>query len=389
MGTMAEIFLKADARKSLKGKKLLFLGDSIMRNLYQDCVYLLENGGLTPYGELRRKGEQIPSFAPGDHLVEGTGVLCSGRSYREVREYRSSTRTAENISATYCFLTKCFSQELESFVRDHKAKQGSPDVIMMLSALWDINRWGPGGIKQYIKNCRAFLAFVRDIFPSSTQVIWLTCPPISVDVTGGMLLEEMEFTKRSMRFNVMEANNMVAHNTAAFGYDVVDLHYWMTHQIHKRMPDGVHWNQDAVRLQLNIVLTHFCLSRKLPLPDTSGGIRNSPLESVMRIAEAADRGTEKDLDNEDEVDKEEQPATKKLKIHEEVRQTSDPNDNVSGSSCVGPLRLNCNSKDCDSEDEGRKMKRRRNKFSPSRSDSSSESLSPPRQRSKYSNNESW
>ena len=37
------------------------------------------------------------------------------------------------------------------------------------------------------------------------------------------------------RFNVMEANLMVATKTASYGFDVVDLHYWMLHQIHKRM----------------------------------------------------------------------------------------------------------------------------------------------------------
>jgi len=345
-----------------------------MRNIYQDCVYLLEKGPLTPYGELRRKGVQIPSFAPGDHLVEGTGVLSTGTGYREVRQYRSSR--SSDISATFYFLTKCFSKELERFVRKHKARQGSPDVILMLSALWDINRYGPGGIKEYIKNCHAFLAFARETFPSSTQVFWLTCPPISVDVSGGMLLEELEFTKRSMRFNVMEANNMVAHSTAAFGYDVVDLHYWLTHQIHKRMPDGLHWNQDAVRFQLNTVLTHFCLSRKIPLPDTSGGIRNSSLESAIMIAEVADREKEEDNDNEDEEDQD-KPATKKLKIQNEIEQTADSNDNVSVSSRAGS-RLTWG---CDSENESRRVKRRRGKFSPSRSESSSES--PPRQRRKF------
>merc|ERR1719513_88986 len=73
-----------------------------------------------------------------------------------------------------------------------------------------------------------------------------------------------------MRFNVMEGNLMVALTTAAFGYDVLDLHYWMVHQIHKRMPDGIHWTQDAVRLQLNIILTHFCLSRDIKLPGRWG-----------------------------------------------------------------------------------------------------------------------
>ena len=64
---------------------------------------------------------------------------------------------------------------------------------------------------------------------------------------------------------------MVALTTAAYGFDVLDLHYWMTHQIHKRMPDGIHWTQDAVRLQLNIILTHVCLSRDIKLPGRQVG----------------------------------------------------------------------------------------------------------------------
>ena len=33
------------------------------------------------------------------------------------------------------------------------------------------------------------------------------------------------------RFNVMEGNLMVALTTAAYGFDVLDMHYWMTHQV--------------------------------------------------------------------------------------------------------------------------------------------------------------
>ena len=39
---MADIFISMDVKKIFKDKKVLFLGDSIMRNLYQDFVYLLE-----------------------------------------------------------------------------------------------------------------------------------------------------------------------------------------------------------------------------------------------------------------------------------------------------------------------------------------------------------
>ena len=127
--------------------------------------------------------------------------------------------------ANYFFLTRCFSRELEDYILWFKRMHGSPDLILVLSALWDINRWGPEGIPNYIKNCRKLLSLVKNTFSYSTQLIWLTSPPISVDIWGGFLVEGMEFQKRSMRFNVMEGNLMVAQTTAAYWFDVVDLHY--------------------------------------------------------------------------------------------------------------------------------------------------------------------
>merc|ERR1719348_1615383 len=92
----------------------------------------------------------------------------------------------------------------------------------------------------------------------------------------------------------------------------------MTHQIHKRMPDGIHWTQDAVRLQLNIILTHFCLARKIPLPGRWGGARNRPLESAEMIAKAADEGPV-EIVKDDGVKRknrnnEEEPPAKKVRL---------------------------------------------------------------------------
>ena len=283
---MADVFLKGDARAILNGRKVLFLGDSILRNLYQDLVYLLEKGSLTPHALLKKKGVQVEEgMFPGDSLVQGTGHLTTGRDYTEVREYRSTGR--EDVRLTFNFITRCYDRGLEKYLEDYRERHGDPDLILVLSALWDINRWGPRGIDDYKVNCKDLLGKVKSMFPESTQLVWLTSPPISVDVWGGLMVEGMEFLQHSMRFNVMEGNLMVALATAAQGFDVVDLHYWMTHQIHKRMPDGIHWTQDAVRLQLNIILTHFCLSRDIKLPNRWGGEQNRPLESAMRMAAAA------------------------------------------------------------------------------------------------------
>jgi len=317
---MADIFLKEDVRKHFRGKTVMFLGDSIMRNIYQDFVYLLERGDLTPHSLLRKKGEQIPSFE-GDMLMEGTGKLTRGTNYREIRQYRGSGGFMQDFMfATYYFLTRCFSTEVEEFILRFKRKYGSPDLILVLSSLWDINRWGPEGIPNYIKNCRRLLSLVSNTLSPSTQLIWLTSPPISVEICGGFEVKGMEFIKRSMRFNVMEGNLMVSTTAAAFGFDVVDLHYWMTHQIHKRMPDGIHWTQDAVRLQLNIILTHFCLARKLPLPGRWGGPRNRPLESAEKIAKAADEGPVEIVKDEGGKRKgreeDDEPPTKRIKVRE-------------------------------------------------------------------------
>jgi len=354
---MADVFLKSDVRSIFKDKKVLFMGDSVLRNLYQDFVYLVEKGTLTPNKLLKKKGKQIEDGEfPGDNLVQG-GEMVPGRDYQEVREFQSTGR--ENIQATFNFLCRCYDlgrphpkgeHVVEDFIDRYKEKKGDPDLIIILSALWDINRWGPSGIEFYKKNCKALLEKVQGTFSDQTQLIWLCAPPVSVEVWGGLMVEGMEFQRRSMRFNVMEGNLMVALTTAAFGFDVLDLHYWMTHQIHKRMPDGIHWTQDAVRLQLNIILTHFCLSRDIKLPGRWGGERNRPLESARRIADAA---------MSDLKEHKEGPATKRRRVEEtnsgdeeqvEANQVTSRKTEDPLLSCVGrvPIPQGCNDAPCTS-----------------------------------------
>jgi len=318
---MADIFMRKDVREVLYNKKVVFLGDSILRNIYQDFVWLFEHGEFTPHQLLRKKGEQLGRSEFPDELLAGTGQKTPGRHYKEVREFSGTDRSKSyKFNASFFFITKCHSIQLEDYLLTYKRRHGHPDLILILSALWDINRWGPNGIPNYINNCERFLKFVKDEFRSKTQLIWLTCPPISVEVWGGLVVEGMEFQKRSMRFNVMEANLMVATKTASHGFDVVDLHYWMLHQIHKRMPDGIHWTQDAVRHQVLIILTHFCLSRDIKLPGHSQRTldRNKPLESVIKIAKAVDVEQSETKDRRREVQSnrsEVGPSAKKRKLY--------------------------------------------------------------------------
>lgn len=109
-------------------------------------------------------------------------------------------------------------------------------------------RWGPGGIAGYKTNCEELLSHVKkhmsaktqviksdafilpvDHSEPSLQVIWLTSPPIAVECHGALMVDGMD--KEGMRFNVMEANLMVATAAASFGYDVLDLHHMLMHQV--------------------------------------------------------------------------------------------------------------------------------------------------------------
>ena len=49
----------------------------------------------------------------------------------------------------------------------------------------------------------------------------MTTPPISVEIRGGFMIEQLEFTKHSMRFNLVEANRYAATVVAGYGYDVL------------------------------------------------------------------------------------------------------------------------------------------------------------------------
>ena len=88
-----------------------------------------------------------------------------------------------------------------------------------------------------------------------------------MEVRGGLFVPEIGFMKQSTRFNVMEANTMVANTTAVFGFDVVDLHYVFQGLLHLRRDDGIHWSARAIRLMVNMILSHFVVSRDINLPD--------------------------------------------------------------------------------------------------------------------------
>ena len=116
-------------------------------------------------------------------------------------------------------------------------------------ALWSVNLVSgvvmvpdnfPRSIDYYKRNVSALMEKLGKEFSAETQVVWLTSPPVAVEVRSGFLVEGMEALAPSMRFNIVEGNQMAAHVVASHGGDVLDLHYWMAHHIHRRVGDGIH-----------------------------------------------------------------------------------------------------------------------------------------------------
>jgi len=306
---MADIFKRVDVVRVLgksaenrQGKSILMIGDSIMRCMYKDIVHLLneENkNSLTDVDFFRKKWDdqyhgQKFSYQ-GDRLLN---ISYGNRPQLAYREERDFYQPESDIQISYVFITRCYSEYLVKFIDEYPIKFGAyPDLILMNSALFDINRYGGKGISKYKENIKLLMDFFRTTLPARTQVVWMTTPPISCDVIGGFSLHHLKDVQGpSMRFNVMEGNVCTANAAAVAGFDVLDLHYHCRNIVFRRAQDGIHWNPDAVRFQTNLWLTHYCTSQKLDhlLPSRWRGSGNMSstnvnLDKTKELMAAADR----------------------------------------------------------------------------------------------------
>jgi len=287
---MCDIFTQKDVHQLLKGKRCLFIGDSIMRNMYKDLVWLTSHPReeFLKTRHFQDKGEAHLGGLKEEKLVYGGPKITKGRYYEEVREYRNKNL---DIEYSFYFITICWSTKLYRFVEEYpKNYNGYPDVIMINSALWDINRWGTGGTRQFRYNIHYLLHSLKWLLRkdgwTDVQVIWMTTPPISTEIRGGFMMRQLEFSKLAMRCNIMEGNQYAANAAAAYGFDVLDMHYYMMPQIHRRAADGIHWNAEAVRMQVNVFLTHFCLARGIELKNRWKESRNLKMTENCLLEEA-------------------------------------------------------------------------------------------------------
>lgn len=117
-------------------------------------------------------------------------------------------------------------------------------------------RYGKNGVEEYKTNMvRLFDRFEETLSPDCL-VIWNATLPISKNIRGGFLIPEVEFMNSTLRLDILEANFFAHQVVISHGYDLLDLHYYMRNQLHRRAADGVHWDQTAHRRMTNLLLSH-------------------------------------------------------------------------------------------------------------------------------------
>ena len=72
------------------------------------------------------------------------------------------------------FVTKVWTKELSDWLLNLDTKI---DVLLINSCLWDINRWGPMGPKEFKKNMQELLNLVPRVLSEKGEFMWLTTPP--------------------------------------------------------------------------------------------------------------------------------------------------------------------------------------------------------------------
>uniref|UniRef100_A0A1B6DLP4 Uncharacterized protein n=2 Tax=Clastoptera arizonana TaxID=38151 RepID=A0A1B6DLP4_9HEMI len=168
------------------------------------------------------------------------------------------------------------------------SRKNPPTVVFMNSCLWDLTRWGADGATSYKENMTKLMCLFKDCLPATTIVIWSTALPVASRITGGLLIKQIEFLKYTLRFDVMEANLFARTLVTSHGYDVIDFHYYLRYQLHRRAADGVHYQPIPVRYMTNLMLTHLALSWGRDLPGRVPNLNLSPIDDANSLVDTVE-----------------------------------------------------------------------------------------------------
>lgn len=162
-------------------------------------------------------------------------------------------------------MTRSFNSYVDSVINKFRAAEQKPDVIIINSCLWDITRYWKTPVPEYKQNLhKLFKKFKADL--PDCLVIWNTNPAISHNPKGGVFVPGTDHLKDSMELHVLEANYYASKAAIEHGHDVIDLHHFLRHQIHRRAEDVIHWDMTGHRRITNLILTQIAQTWDVKLP---------------------------------------------------------------------------------------------------------------------------
>ena len=170
-------------------------------------------------------------------------------------------------------------------IESRLGKRWNIDILLVNSALWDINRSGPWAHLDLRQNIEDFLSSIPLSVPNGL-CFWLTTPPsklkeliqsiiliyplsVSEETNSkGMTVQGLEQQNFLTRFNVINVNKVKKpildhiHLTSFFqiaaekfrDFQVIDLFHSMQSQIAERNKDGIHWSPKANRYVISVYL---------------------------------------------------------------------------------------------------------------------------------------
>lgn len=168
--------------------------------------------------------------------------MSNETTYTEVRLYQTKFHTVK-----FYFITRCYSDYLQSICSDIAKASVKPDIVIMNSGVWDLTRYGENSALDYKINLPKGLHAMISVLPNSCLFIWTTTLPLSKDIKGGFVIPELELSTSKLREDVLMANSYAARIVDELQLDLIDLHYYFMNQIQRRSRDGIHWDPSAHR----------------------------------------------------------------------------------------------------------------------------------------------
>jgi len=238
------------------------MGDSNMRSIYKDLIYLIQEDKLMNDSD-RKAGGNKESIC-GDLLLEG-GIyksLASGIDYEEKRVFLSNI-----FLMKFIFLTRCRNDMTFRIFEELKKDSEKPDLVVINSTLWDISRYGENGERDFKVNLPLCFDDLRAATSPTTIILWLTALPISAEPSAAVFDEKYRPENKYWRTQFLHINAFSAELAKTKGCEVLDVHYLFRQHPDMRDTDGCHWNAQGHRMITSYIAQTVSLIWHVPYKD--------------------------------------------------------------------------------------------------------------------------